>query len=177
MKKCFITIKYHKPDFRANSKYRLLNPIKSKLGKHTLKTINTELGNKIKFNQWQSSNEVTKWFKNITNKNECTFTVFDIPELYLSVTEDLSKQAMIFAQNAGSIPPKSVDVKFHSRKTIVYHNDDPWVKNDTLLYRSHVIHFFNFSGTLLASEYLFSAPQGLFILVVLSPIPSICAAP
>ena len=92
MKKYFITIKYHKPDFRTNSKYRLLNPIKSKLGKYILKTINTELGNKIKFNQWQSSNEVTKWFKNITNKNESTFTVFDIPELCLSVTEDLSNK-------------------------------------------------------------------------------------
>ena len=131
MKKCFITIKYHKPDFRTNPKYGLLNPIKSKLGKHILKTINTELGNKIKFNQWQSSNEVTKWFKNITNKNECTFTVFHIPELCLSVTEDLSKQAIIFAQNAGSIPPKGIDAIFHSRKSIAYHNDDPWVKNDT----------------------------------------------
>ena len=45
-----------------------------------------------------------------------------------------------------------------------------------LLYRSHVIHFFYFSGTFLASEYLFSAPRGLFILVALSPLPSICAA-
>ena len=39
------------------------------------------------------------------------------------------------------------------------------------------MHFFYFSGTFPASEYLFSAPQELFILVVISPLPSICAAP
>ena len=72
-----------------------------------------------------------------------------------------------------------------------------------LLYRSRVIQLFYFSGTFPASEYLFSAPRGLFIsvviprfrvsaqrledscrtprglfiLVVLSLLPSICAAP
>ena len=30
-----------------------------------------------------------------------------------------------------SIPPKSIDVIFHSRKSLLYHNDDPWVKKDT----------------------------------------------
>ena len=45
-----------------------------------------------------------------------------------------------------------------------------------LLYRSYVIHFFYFSGTFLASEYLFSAPRGLFILAVLSSLPSIFSA-
>ena len=52
---CFVTIKDHKPDFRTNPKYRLLNPTKSELGKlskHILQTINTELQNKIKVNQW-----------------------------------------------------------------------------------------------------------------------------
>ena len=42
----FITIKDHKPDFRTNPKYRLLNPKNSELGKlskHILQTINTEL--------------------------------------------------------------------------------------------------------------------------------------
>ena len=52
---CFVTIKDHKPDFRTNPKYRLLNPTKSELGKlskHILQTINTELQNKLKVNQW-----------------------------------------------------------------------------------------------------------------------------
>ena len=52
---CFVTIKDHRPDFRTNPKYRLLNPTKSELGKlskHILQTINTELQNKLKVNQW-----------------------------------------------------------------------------------------------------------------------------
>ena len=37
-----------------------------------------------------------------------------------------------------------------------------------VIVQSSFIQFFNFSGTFLASEYLFSAPRGLFILVVFS---------
>ena len=49
---------------------------------------------RIKVNQWQNSNEVIKWFKNMPNKNECTFTVFDIQKFYPSITEDLLKQVL-----------------------------------------------------------------------------------
>ena len=102
-----------------------------KLSKHILQPINTELRNKIKVNQWQNTNEVIKWFKNISNKNKCTFTVFDIQEFYPSITEDLLKQAILFAQNSVTISPKSIDVIFHSLRSLLYHNDDPWVKKDT----------------------------------------------
>ena len=124
---CSVTIKDHKLDFRINPKYRLLNPTKSELSKlikQILQTINTELRNKMKTNQWQNSSEVIEWFKNIPNKKECTFTVFDIQEFYPSITEDLLKQAILFAQNSISIPPKSIDLKFHSCKSLLYHNDD-----------------------------------------------------
>ena len=124
---CFVTIKDHKSNFRTNPKYRLLNLTKSELGK----PINTELRNKIKVNQCQNSSEVIEWFKNIPNKKECTFTVFDIQEFYPSITEDLLKQALLFAQNSVSIPPKSLDVIFHSRKSLLYQNDNPWVKKNT----------------------------------------------
>ena len=131
---CFVTIKDHKLNFRTNPKYRLLNPTKSELGKlskYILQTINTELRNKIKVNQWQNSSEVIEWFKSIPNKKECVFTVFDIQEFYPSITEDLLKQAILFAQNSINIPPKSIDVIFHSHKSLFYHNNDPWAKKDT----------------------------------------------
>ena len=124
---CFVTIKDHKPNFRTNPKYRLLNLTKSELGK----PINTELRNKIKVNQWQNPSEVIEWFKNIPNKKECTSTVFDIQEFYPSITEDLLKQAILFAQNSVSIPPNGLDVIFHSRKSLLYQNDNPWVKKNT----------------------------------------------
>ena len=77
------------------------------------------------------SSEVTKWFKNILNKKEYTFTNFDIQEFCPSITEDLSKKAILFAQNSVSILPKSIDVVFHSRKSLLYHYDNPWVEKDT----------------------------------------------
>ena len=56
--------------------------------------------------------------------------VFDIQEFYPPIMEDLLKQAILFAQNAVIIPPKSINVIFHSRKSLLYHNNDPWVKKD-----------------------------------------------
>ena len=111
-----------------------VNPTMSELGKlskHILQTINTELQNTIKVNQWQSLNEVIEWFKDIPNKKWRTFTVFDIQEFNPSITENLLKQEIWFIQNSVSIPPKSTDIIFHSRKYLLYHNDDPWVKKDT----------------------------------------------
>ena len=102
-----------------------------KLSKHILQTINTQLQNKIKVNRWQNSNEVTEWFKNIPNKNECTFTVFDIQEFYPLITENILIQTILFPQNSMSVPPKSIVVIFHSRKSLLYHNGDQWIKNET----------------------------------------------
>ena len=99
---CFVTIKDHKPDFRTNPKYRLLNPTKSELGKlskHILQTVNTELRNKIKVKQWQNSSEVIEWFKNIPNKKECTF-FSRFPNLYQkglnSCNEDIFRKSTLF---------------------------------------------------------------------------------
>ena len=98
---CFVTIKDHKEDYRTNPKYRLLNPTKSQLGKiskQVLQNINKTLTSELNVNQWQNSNEVIDWFKNIQNKNFCTFTVFDVQEFYPSITEKLLKDTLAFAQ-------------------------------------------------------------------------------
>ena len=51
------------------------------------------------------------------------------------------------------------------------------VEMSLLLVGNEIIHIFYFSGTFSVSEYLFSAPRGLFILDVLCPLSSICSAP
>ena len=45
--------------------------------------------------------------------------------------EDLLKQATLFAQNSVSIPRKSIDVIFHSRKSLLYHMMIHGSKKDT----------------------------------------------
>ena len=132
-RQCFVTIKDHKPDFRTNPKYRLLNPTKSELGKlskHILQTINTELRNKIKVNQWQNSSEVIEWFKNIPNKKECTFTVFEIQEFYPSITEDLLKkeihQEVLMLYSIPVNPFYTIMMIHGSKKILVSNSTSQW---------------------------------------------------
>ena len=51
----FITIKDHKPNFRNNTKCRLINPAKNELGlvsKNHLEKIIVNIANTINVNQW-----------------------------------------------------------------------------------------------------------------------------
>ena len=97
----------------------------------TKRATTTEIRNKVKVHQWQNSNEVSQWFKNIPNKNECVFTIFGFPEFHSSLTEDLLKPAILFAQNPINIPPESIKFIFNFHKAFMYHNDDPLVKQHT----------------------------------------------
>ena len=75
---CFVTLKYHKEDYRTNPKYCLLKPTKSQLGKiskQILQKINKTLRSKLNLNQWQNSREVIKWLKNIQQKSSRTFSL------------------------------------------------------------------------------------------------------
>ena len=86
----FITIKDHKPNFTTNPTYRLINPLKSEIGKiskHTLDNINTQLTNKLQLNQWKNTKAVTNWFTALPNKNNTAFIQFDITDFYPSITE------------------------------------------------------------------------------------------
>ena len=53
-----VTLKDHKPDFRENSSYRLVNPTKKELGKVSkviIEKINEKLISEIHFNQWKNT--------------------------------------------------------------------------------------------------------------------------
>lgn len=130
---CFITIKDHKPDYRTNPKYRLLNPTKSELGKvsqQILQKINETVRTKVNTNQWQNTSSVIKWFENIKEKTKHTFTVFDIEEFYPSITETLLKKAINFAKHHTTIDPTDMEVIFHSRKSLLFNNHEAWVKKN-----------------------------------------------
>ena len=73
---CFITFKDHKDSFPGRVETRLINPSKSNIGKiskQILQRINSNLRVKTDLNQWQSSDQVVSWFKNIQNKEKYTF--------------------------------------------------------------------------------------------------------
>ena len=130
----FVTIKDHKDNFRVNQKYRLLNPTKSELGKiskNILQQIRINIRTALNVNQWQNTSEVFKWFKNIKNKKLHKFTVFDIQEFYPSIGEKLLKDAVLFAQTYTNICRKDIEVIFHCRRSLLFHNIEPWIKNDS----------------------------------------------
>ena len=107
----------------------MLNPTKSELGKiskHILQQISTNIRTALNVNQWQNTSEVKKWFQNIIH----TFTIFDIQEFYPSIGEKLLKDAVLFAQTYTNISRKDIEVIFHCRRSLLFHNNEPWIKKD-----------------------------------------------
>ena len=81
----YITVKDHKEDFSHRLSCRLINPSKSDIGKiskYVLDKINQKLRSVTEVNQWKNSHSVIEWFKNIRNKRNASFFVFDIESFY-----------------------------------------------------------------------------------------------
>ena len=128
---CFVTIKDHKDDFRTNPKYRLINPTKSEIGKISkaiLDKINSKIRHITKTNQWQSTSDAIKWFKNIEMKNECTFVIFDISEFYPSISKQLLLNSINFAKQYTTISDDDINIIMHARKALLYNDSQPWIK-------------------------------------------------
>ena len=101
-----------------------------KLSKQILDRINENLRVKIGCNQWKNKDSVIDWFRKLPNKSRCTFVVFDIEEFYPSISEKLLNDAMEFAERYTRISPKDKEVIFHCRKSLLFHNNEPWMKKN-----------------------------------------------
>ena len=127
----FITLKDHKETFENNPTCRLINPAKSEIGlvsKQILENINNTLRNKLKVNQWRNTSSVIEWFNNIQDKQEYSFTIFDIQEFYPSISENLLDEAILFAKQHTNIQVKDLNIIKHARKSLLFDKDCPWVK-------------------------------------------------
>ena len=79
----------------------MINPAKNKvrrISKKILDIINCDLKARTGVNQWKSTSDVIRWFNNIDDKNSFTFTMFDIKDFYLSIKENLLKEALDFSR-------------------------------------------------------------------------------
>ena len=81
-------------------------------------------------NQWRNTQEVISWFTGIKNKEKSSFTKFDIVDFYPSISKDLLTNAINFASTITSIDKKVVDTIMHSRKSLLFINNEIWVKKD-----------------------------------------------
>ena len=142
----FISLKDHKEDFRENPKCRLINPAKSDIGKvskQILQRINSDIraNETLGLRQWQSTDEVLDWFRNINNKERKRFLQLDVVEFYPSITERLLAEALEFADKHSTINECEKTVIKQARNSLLFtdppnHNNSnekiPWKKKNGL---------------------------------------------
>ena len=131
----FLTLKDHKDNFESNPKCRLINPAKSDIGvisKFYLDSVNTKLRQRLQINQWRNTDEVIRWFTAIPDKPHSRFIKFDIADFYPSISQDLLRNAIKFADiNSCSIDSDAVNVIMHSRKSFLFESSgNIWVKKE-----------------------------------------------
>ena len=121
--KAFITLKDHKEDFDDDPKCRLINPAKTNIGKiskQILQKANQEVRSRLGLQQWQSTDQVTKWFKEIRNKASKSFLQFDIVEFYPSITKELLDKALNWASRYTEITEDQKEIIHHARKSLLF---------------------------------------------------------
>ena len=77
-----------------------------------------------------NTSAVIDWFQKIEKKEECTFVLLDIVELYSSISEDLLKQAQEFAATYTAVTEKEVGTIRHSRESFLCAGEKLWMKRD-----------------------------------------------
>ena len=79
-----------------------------------LDNINGTLKEKLDVTLWKNSAAVIEWFWSIEMKESCTFTDFDIIEVYPTISEDLLNRAtctyILFAEEHIMITNEEVDI-------------------------------------------------------------------
>ena len=127
----FITIKDLKPNFSNNTKCRLINPTKNKLGfvsKKHLEEIMANVANIMKVNQWRNATTVIDLFKLLPQKDKSRFIKFDIVEFCPSISEELLNRSSSFARSITTISESVINIIHHSRKSVFLKRTSVMVK-------------------------------------------------
>ena len=130
-KDAFITLKDHKPNFTNKPICRLINPMRSEIGKVSKKIldrITNTIVQKCNFNQWKSTKSVINWFNNIKNKQLAYLICFDIEEFYRSINSDLLNKALDFASRHVNITAEERSIIIHAKSSILTYKNQHWQK-------------------------------------------------
>ena len=131
----YITVKDHKDEFSHKIPMLLINLSKSNQGKSSkviLNKINQHLVTFTNINQWKNTQNLLNWFYKIQKKKKknVAFKEFDIENFYPSITMELLYKSIQFPKEATSISDEDLDIIMQSRKTLLFHNQEPWVKRE-----------------------------------------------
>ena len=132
---CYVTLKDHKKNFTATQPCRLINPAKADIGrvaKIKLQEINREVRMKTQLMQWQSTQEVLKWFKELKMKGreDYKFLKFDVEAFYPSITKNLLIKALEYARNLTVFTKNDEKIILQARETYLFHQGKPWSKKN-----------------------------------------------
>ena len=100
------------------------------VSKQIVEKINEKVRSCCNLNQGKNSHDVIDWFSNLKNKNRLTFLVFYIVDFYPSISQDLLIDAIDFARQYTNISEQEKDVILHSRKSLLFDNEQPWSKRN-----------------------------------------------
>ena len=134
MQDSFVTLKYHKPDFKNNPTCRLLNPSKSYIGtvsKNILHGITTKIIQATKANLWRSTNNAIEWYKTIPDKQNHPFITFDVCNFYPSISEELLTKALDYASKFATVTQEDREIIIHAKRSLLHHQNSPWTKRDS----------------------------------------------
>ena len=130
-KNCFITIKDDKSDFKRNPECRLMNPAKTQIGKVSkiiIQDVFASLRRALNIDQWRSTQDCIKWFKDYDKDDKCSFIKYGIKEFYPSITEKTLDKALELAREYRIIPLDKIEIIKHCHKTLLYYADSIWIK-------------------------------------------------
>ena len=127
LNEAFISVKDHKRSFGTDiPDFRLLNPSKTKLGKvskQILERVNREVRDKLCVNQWRSTEDMLKWFKELPDKENLKFIQFDIESFYPSISEALLRKAIEMAREYTVLTEEEEGTIIHARRAVLVDND------------------------------------------------------
>ena len=127
----FITLKDHKENFKSKPTCKLINKAKNEMGlvsKKILEKINTNIRSITSLNQWKNTSSLINCFENIPEKHQHTFVIFDIEIFYPSISEDLLKKSINWAEQHTKISKQDMEIIMHSRKSLLFDKNAAWVK-------------------------------------------------
>ena len=85
-------------------------------------------------NQWRNTNTVVDWFQRIGNRHLCKFVIFDIKEFYPSMTKNLPKKALRFAEAHTHVSNDDKAIIHHTRNSLLFNDQQTWIKRDNGLF-------------------------------------------
>ena len=127
----YITVEDHKEDFPHKISCRLINRSKSDIGnisKHVLDKVNQKVRSVTEVNQWKNSHSVIECFKNIRNKSNVSFFVFEIESFYPWILLKLLEDTINFAKTVFNTSEQDTSIIMQARRTLLFNNGEPWLK-------------------------------------------------